>query len=123
MRCRHCHGALADKYDPRFQRNPPVQILNVLVDETDASGSDEMADRLRRVRAVNEKSRLVQDVRGRSERRAGPAGRADQGVCVLGIRTWRAPVGPFELAGDAEEAAALEALLRNSDPVATGGSG
>ena len=54
---------LADEHDPRFQRNAPVQILDVVVDKPDASGSNEMPDGLRRIRAVNNQPRLVQQQR------------------------------------------------------------
>jgi penicillin-binding protein 1A len=37
---------LAGKDDPRFHRNAPVQILDVVVHEPDASGRDQMADGL-----------------------------------------------------------------------------
>ena len=45
---------LVYKDDPRFQRNAPVQILDVLVDKPDATGSDEMADGLGRVCPVDD---------------------------------------------------------------------
>jgi hypothetical protein len=45
---------LVDEDDPCFQRNTPVQILDVVVHQSDASGSDEMPDGFRRIRAVNE---------------------------------------------------------------------
>jgi hypothetical protein len=45
---------LADEDDPCFQRNTPVQILDVVVHEPDAPGSDEMPDCFWRIRAVNE---------------------------------------------------------------------
>src|SRR3981081_3168719 len=45
---------LAGKDDPRLHGDAPVQILDIVVDEPDASGSDEMADGLGRIGAVNE---------------------------------------------------------------------
>jgi len=45
---------LADEDDPCFQRNTPVQILDVVVHQSDASGRDEMSDGFWRIRAVNE---------------------------------------------------------------------
>ena len=37
---------LAGKDDPRFHRHAPVQILNVVIHQPDASGRDQMADGL-----------------------------------------------------------------------------
>ena len=45
---------LARKDDPRFHGNAPVQILDVVVHEPDASGGNQMADGLGRIGAVNE---------------------------------------------------------------------
>jgi hypothetical protein len=45
---------LAGEDDPCFQRNAPVQVLDVVVHQSDASGSDEMPDSFWRIRAVNE---------------------------------------------------------------------
>ena len=110
-------NALAGKDDPRFHRNAPVQILDVVVHEPDASGRDQMADGLGRIRAVNEQPRLVQQQRACAQRTAGTAGRREQRVGVLCVRARRPPVRPFKLVHDAREAAALQALLRNADPV------
>ena len=57
----------------------------------------------------------------RTQQTAGPGGPSYQRVSVFGIRTRRPPVRPFKLVGNAKEAASLEALLRNADPVAARG--
>src|SRR5262249_19828659 len=87
----------ADENDPRVQGNPLVQVLDVVVDQPDASGRDEVADGLRRVGAVDDEAGLVQEQRACAKLTAGAASRGDQGV-VLRVRVRRFPVGPFHLA-------------------------
>src|ERR1700744_2634127 len=59
-------GELTYKYDPCLDGHPPIQILDVVVDQSDTSGSDEMTDGFRRVRAMDQQTRFVQ------QQRAGP---------------------------------------------------
>src|SRR6516162_8547163 len=77
-----------------------------------------MADGFRRIRAVNEQARLVQQQRACAQRTAGAAGRCTQRCRILRVRHWSLPVRPLKLAGDTEEAAALLTLLSNTDAVA-----
>ena len=109
---------LADKHDSCLQRNPAIQVLDVVIYQSDATRSDEMTNGFRRIRAVDEQAGLVQQQRACTQQTAGAGGRRKQRVRVLDVRTRRLPVGPFKLAGDAEEAAPLQALLRNADAVA-----
>jgi hypothetical protein len=51
---------LTDKYDPGFQRNAAVQVLDVVVHKPNASGSNEMPNRLRRICSVDNQPGLVQ---------------------------------------------------------------
>jgi hypothetical protein len=55
-------GRLAHKHNSRVHRHSPIQILDVVVDQPDASGRDEMADGFWRIRAVDEQARLVQQL-------------------------------------------------------------
>ena len=80
-----------------------------------------MADGLGRIRAVNEQPGLIQQQRTCAQRTAGPASRPEQCVGVLGIHARRGPVRPFKLVRDPREAASVQALLRNPDPVAARG--
>src|SRR5215469_6071872 len=109
---------LADKHDSCFQRNPPIQVFDVVVYQSDATRSDEMTNSFRRIRAVDKQAGLVQQQRACTQQTAGAAGRCKQRVGILHVRTRSFPVGPFKLAGNAEEAATLQALLRNADAVA-----
>jgi hypothetical protein len=54
---------LTDKYDPGFERNATVQVLYVVVHEPNASGSDEVPYRLRRICSVDNQPGLVQQER------------------------------------------------------------
>src|SRR5215469_6116776 len=54
---------LADKHDSCFQRNPPIQVFDVVVYQSDATRSDEMTNSFRRIRAVDKQAGLVQQQR------------------------------------------------------------
>jgi hypothetical protein len=65
---------LADKHDSRFQRNPSKQILDVIVYQSNATRSYEMTNGFRRIRAVDEQARLVQQQCACTQQTAGAAG-------------------------------------------------
>ena len=77
-----------------------------------------MTNGFRRIRAVDEQAGFVKQQRACTQQTAGAAGRRKQRVGVLHVRIRSSPVRPFKLAGDAEEAATLQALLRNANAVA-----
>ena len=51
---------LAGEDDARFQRNAPVQILDIVVHKPDAPGSDKMTDGFWRIGAVYQQPGLIQ---------------------------------------------------------------
>src|SRR5271169_2789417 len=60
--------ALVPENDLGVQRDALVQVLNIVVDQANASGRNEVTNRLRRVGAMDEQPGLIEQQRSRSER-------------------------------------------------------
>ena len=91
--------------DARADRHAVVEVDHVVVDQAEAAGRDRVADRLRRVGAVDAVDRLAEIHGAGAERIAGSAGHEARqiGLALDHLRR-RMPVRPFGLAGDLQQA-------------------
>src|SRR5262245_47490258 len=98
-----------------------IKVGNVVIDHTEASRRHRLADRLRRVGAVDAVDGRADIERARAERIAGTAGHPARKIRLPRdhLRRWR-PVRPLSLFADVVHAPPLKAIAADADAVPHG---
>src|SRR6516225_8258794 len=105
-------------HDGRADRDPTVQVDNVVVDEPDTAKCHGGPDRVRGISAIDARNVIVELQHASAERITRTAGQyPGPGEVLFHHFRWCFPLRPLRLAGDVAQPGQLNALLANSHGV------